>query len=100
MDLEIKKTERGWDYIEFKDRYEQTCSIQKSSLAFENAIWFGLNDAEPQIMAKDTPQGGTGWVPYSIPDEVILHTRMHLTQEQVKELLPILEKFAETGEIS
>jgi hypothetical protein len=40
-----------------------------------------------------------GWMPYEIPKEVSLCTRMHLTQEQVKDLLPILQKFVETGEI-
>jgi hypothetical protein len=40
-----------------------------------------------------------GWVPYSLPPEVHLTTRMHLTQEQVRALLPHLIKFAEDGEL-
>ena len=99
--MEIKKgfTNRGFDNIEFKDRYDAECSIQKSSLATEDAIWFGVNDANPIIMASQTKEGGTGWVKYDIPKEVSLNTRMHLTQDQVKELLPILTVFAETGEL-
>lgn len=97
MDLKKEKTNRGFGLITFTDRYGSKCSIQDSSLATEPAIWFGVDDANPQIMAKDTPEGGSGWVRYNIPDNVLLSTRMHLTQEQVKSILPILQRFAETG---
>jgi hypothetical protein len=49
-------------------------------------------------MASKTRRGGTGWVPFDIPDDVLLTTRMHVTQDQVKALLPILTYFAETGD--
>ncbi|WNC17942.1 hypothetical protein [Brevibacillus brevis] len=99
--MEFKKgiTNRGFNIIEFQDRYGTECSIQKSSLAFENAIWLGVNDANPQIMASKVREGGTGWLPYEIPKDVVLTTRMHLTQDQVKALLPILTVFAETGDL-
>jgi hypothetical protein len=94
-----KKTNRGFDLIEFEDLYDMKCSIQKSSLATDDAIWFGIDDIEPKIMAKDTPEGGVGWVPYPIPDNVYISSRMHLTRDQVKELLPILKHFVKTGEV-
>lgn len=107
--MEIKQTERGFDYSNFTDRYGAKCSIQKSSLATEDAIWLGVDDAEPRIMSRDAIKLGlreqtnderdNGWVPFEIPKEVLLSTRMHLTQEHVKQLLPILQKFAETGEL-
>lgn len=97
--MEKKKTQRGFAFYEFKDRYNVPCSLQKSSLATEDAIWFGVDDPDPQIMASDTPQGGTGWVKYPIPENVNLKTRMHLTVDQVKELIPILQQFVKTGEI-
>lgn len=106
QNMNIKKTERGFSILHFIDRYENKCSLQKSSLATENAIWFGVDDANPQIMASDAHKLGiptpsnNGWVKFEIPKEVLLSTRMHLTQEQVIELLPILQKFAETGELS
>lgn len=86
------KTNRGFGRIDFVDRYGNSCSLQESSLASDSAIWFGVDDAKPQILIE-----GKGWIPYEIPDEVLLHTRMHLTQKQVKELLPHLQKFVETG---
>lgn len=97
------KTHRGFAIIEFNDRYNAKCSLQKSSLAFEEAIWLGVDDPDPKIMASEVTLPNepkrTGWVKYPIPDGVLINTRMHLTQEQVKELLPYLIKFVETGEI-
>ena len=99
MRIKKEKTCRGFSIITFKDLYGSKCSIQESSLATEDAIWIGVNDANPQILASKTQQGGTGWVPYDIPNDVSLTTRMHLTVKQVKKLLPILKFFAETGEL-
>ncbi|WYV99119.1 hypothetical protein Amme3_00123 [Pseudomonas phage vB_PpuM-Amme-3] len=104
--MNISMTERGFSVIEFKDCYGEKCSIQKSSLASEDAIWFGVDDANPQIMASQALAHGVdtdktvGWVEYPLPKEVLLSTRMHLTREQVAELLPILQHFVNTGEIS
>lgn len=105
MEIEVGKTSRGFDLIEFVDRYDAKCSLQESSLATEPAIWFGCNDADPKIMASDAKRLGifthtdSGWISYPIPSEVSFNTRMHLTQDQVKELLPYLERFAQTGRL-
>jgi len=99
MEFNKDYTGRGFRIITFEDHYGHGCSLQKSSLAFENAIWLGIDDPEPKIMASKTPEGGTGWVPYEIPDDVMCTTRMHLTQDEVKELLPALQHFAETGDL-
>ena len=96
--LEQEVTNRGFGLWKFKDRNGAECSLQDSSSDGEACIWLGIKDANPQIMASKTKEGGTGWVPFDIPDDVLLTTRMHLTQEQVKALLPILTYFAETGE--
>lgn len=99
------KTQRGFDLIEFSDRYNAKCSLQKSSLAFEDAVWFGVDDADPKIMAVDASAHGVatnatnGWVKYPIPDAVLLNTRMHLTRKQVATLLPALQHFVATGDL-
>jgi len=98
-EMKITKTNRGFNIITFKDRYDADCSLQKSSIATEDCIWLGIDDAKPQILASKTKEGGTGWVSYHIPSDVLLTTRMHLTQKQVKKLLPHLIKFVETGNI-
>lgn len=97
--FEVSKTGRNFDLIVFNDLYDQPCSLQKSSSADTDAIWLGLSEAHPKIMAKYISQNGTGWVDYHIPSEVLINTRMHLNREQVKKLLPHLVKFVETGGI-
>lgn len=93
-------------HARFDDFYNNSCSIQLSSLVREECIWLGVDDAKPMILAKyakshgiDTDQN-TGWVKYPISSDVKFTTRMHLTREQVKDLLPLLENFAKTGELS
>jgi len=103
--MEKQKTHRGFDYSEFSDLYGAKCSIQKSSLATDDAVWFGIDNADPQVLASRAASHGvsttkqTGWVPYPIPEDVNLTTRMHLNRDQVAELLPVLQKFVDTGEI-
>jgi len=107
--IKIKRNARGFKVGEFTDRYGLKCSIQKSSIATENCIWLGVDDPKPLIMSSDAIRLGlkkqtfdekdNGWVDFKIPDEVLIHNRMHLTVNQVKELLPILQKFVETGEL-
>lgn len=92
--MKIKPNARGFAYGEFTDLYGSKCSLQKSSLAGTDAIWLGINDANPRILRQ-----GEGWVNYPIPKEVLLSTRMHLTREDVKYLLPYLMEFARTGEV-
>lgn len=113
--MKLYKTERGFGIIKFKDRYGHKCSLQKSSLASEDCIWFGPDEACPQILASQSEkikrqqevllptlnrkEATTGWVPYPLPKDVDLYTRMHLSRKQVKKLLPHLIKFVFTGEI-
>jgi len=102
----IEKTGRGFSIGEFIDLYGHECSIQKSSLAEEDAIWIGLDDASPKILHGDAKRLGIntsatcGWVDFPIPNEVNLNTRMHLNREQVADLLPILKRFVESGDIT
>lgn len=92
--MKLNKTCRGFAIVEFEDRNEQKCSLQKSSLATEDAIWLGVQKVEPMIL------GNNGWVPVEVPEGTMLSSRMHLTQSQVKELLPFLQKFVKTGRLS
>ena len=93
------KTNRGFALIEFVDYYGHKCSLQKSSLATKSAIWLGIDNPEPKIMAEKVMQDGVGWVKYPIHPDVLITTRMHLTREQVANLLPVLQKFVDNGAI-
>ncbi len=87
----MKRTERGFDLMEFIDRYGEKCSLQKSSLATEDCIWLGIS--EPVIRAIDSGKE----IP--LPTGSTVGGRMHLTREQVQTLLPYLKRFAETGDL-
>lgn len=71
MGIKMRRTERGFAIGPFQDSRGSHCSIQKSSLATEDAIWLGVTGYE----------------------------RMHLTQEQAAALVPLLQYFVETGDL-
>jgi hypothetical protein len=103
--MEDNKTHRGFEIAEFKDTFGSNCSLQMSSSALEDKIWFGVDDADPMILvskAKENgiePSGDNGWMRYPIPSDVLLSTRMHLNRKQVEEILPYLKRFVETGNL-
>jgi hypothetical protein len=68
--------ENGQTKISFEDDYKQHCSLQKSNAVLENKIWLGV---DKDINGK------------------VVNARMHHTQEQVRELLPYLKKFTDSG---
>lgn len=88
-----KPTNRGFERIEFRDHYGVDCSIQASSLATEECIWFGCSKLELKGFRP-----GSGWLDIDADSLGFKYlqgnTRMHLTREQVQNLLPILEDFA------
>lgn len=104
----VEKTSRGFEIIKFTDRGGDKCSLQQSSLADYvqpgiSAVWLGVDDANPQVMADKAASVGVttaetcGWVPYPIPEDVLLSTRMHLDRKQVKKLIASLTRWLETG---
>lgn len=98
--MKTKKTARGFGIVEFKDRNGVECSIQQSSLATEECIWIGCDDADPQIFVPNTSEP---WRKLEKPKEAqdwLFNTRMHLTRKQVAKILPILHKFVDTGELN
>jgi hypothetical protein len=92
----VVKNERGFVVGTFYDRYGTECSIQKSSLATEDAIWLGVDSTKLTVFEDDSKGK---YLEVEMPKNFDVSTRMHLTKEQVKELLPLLNKFVETGEL-
>lgn len=80
--MRIEKSGRGFKYVSFTDLYGSECSLQESSLATDRAIWLGVDRPSPSYRMDKTA------------------VRMHLNQEQVKDLLPLLQKFVKTGRLS
>jgi len=97
---DIEQTERGFDRFEFTDDYGEECSLQISSSAEDYKIWLGINKPVPRLMSYHINGGKpNGWVDHPLHPETFTSGRMHLTRDQVKILLPYLNKFVETGEI-
>lgn len=80
--ISVKANERGFLSGEFLDLNGIRCSIQRSSLATDNAIWLGVHPAPDEHERR-------GYGP----------TRMHLNRQHITALLPLLQHFAETGEL-
>lgn len=111
-------TARGFELVNFRDQYGKECSLQISSLAVcENedgtvdgplgCVWLGIDDADPIIMktkarelGMDLPPGNpSGWMPYQVPEDVLMTTRMHLNEQQVRGLIDRLQTWLETGNL-
>lgn len=104
--LQAGWTGRGFGIAEFNDRYGHKCSLQLSSLASEEAVWFGLSESMASATSPNKP-----WKVVNVREalaakgaphegmEIVTHSRMHLTRGQVIHLLPFLEHFAKTGDL-
>ena len=94
----MKHTNRGFAFDNFNDYNGVKCSIQKSSIATEDCIWLGAE----QIGLKHF-KAYEGWkdveLVQTMSEHYIANNRMHLSREQVAELLPILQRFVDTGEL-
>lgn len=69
----LATTSRGFHVAHFIDDYQEPCSIQESSAADTPCLWLGVDR---------------------------IGHRMHLTQEMVAAMLPMLQRFVETGKIT
>ena len=95
--MEKTHTQRGFGRYNFVDDYGAECSLQRSSSGVR--IWLGCNDIGLRV--------GYPWRDVSEEElktllkakELVSNSRMHLNVEQVKALLPMLQKFVETGDI-
>lgn len=92
--IKVGTTERGFSHGKFTDRYGAECSIQDSSLATERCIWLGIDDPTVQVCIQ-----GQGWVDVPLPEDTLVSGRMHLTQDHAKKLIPLLQRFVDTGSI-
>lgn len=117
----MKKTStpRGFARIEFKDANDEGCSLQESSACGSEEdgalLWLGVDKVTPKFFSPDFNSTEwrvnhtfpPGWSSVPLPESekrpagasVLTCGRMHLSQAQVRELLPHLERFAETGEL-
>ena len=93
----MTKTARGFSVHKFKDADGESCSLQISSV--DNNIWLGYSELKINAVYPWVDLNKEKLKLYLKCDEVLGNNRMHLTQKQVKKLLPFLIRYAETGEI-
>ena len=75
---ETKFTSRDFAVREYSDYHDNKYSIEKSNSVDIGTIWFG---------------------PYNPDLDGVSFPRMHLSREQVAELIPVLQYFVDTGEL-
>lgn len=98
--IKNEQTQRGYGYLEFKERNGAVCSIQKSSSATDDCIWLGAKKFGIQEF-----KAGSGWIDRTDLDEYkedhhfVGNNRMHLTIDMVEKILPVLQHFVATGEV-
>jgi hypothetical protein len=92
----MEYSQRGFAIHTFLDRNGIECSIQKSSIATEDCIWLGVNKTDLTVFENEYHGK---YIVTPMPYNFMVNTRMHLNRQQAKMLLPMLQKFAETGEI-
>ncbi len=71
-------------------------------------IWLGVDDPDPKILKSQAVAHGlelapgeevSGWMPYQIPDAVLIKTRMHLGEKEVRDLVNTLQLWLDTGSL-
>lgn len=95
--MEVTPNGRGFETATFKDQRGNECKIQKSSLATDECIWLGIMN--PQLTVFEDENMGK-YINTTLPKNWMVESEMHLTREQVKELLPLLQNFVETGDLT
>ena len=94
--MNLEENQRGFLNGKFKDNYNNECSIQKSSSAMEDCIWLGIDKPKLVVFEDDSMDK---YIETTVPKNWMINSRMHLTRDQVAELLPHLQRFVETGEL-
>ena len=95
----IKRTRRGFPIKYFTDGNGEICTMQISSaIRDEKLIWLGCEEVG---LKKFIPHEGWQEIDLKPSGEIcyVANNRMHLTQSDVRDLLPALQHFAETGEL-
>lgn len=102
-------TSRGFGLYKFLDSEGEECSLQKSSMiAEDDYIWFGHSKVKIEgFKPAESENSPSTWVTITEKEimekfdvrEISPNTKILLSRKQVKELLPILKNFVDTGEI-
>jgi hypothetical protein len=84
---------------------EELMGVSSDAMLFygfsaDDGGWEGVDtDEDWEVVIAAKTERTVGWVAYPIPEEVLLNTRMHLTDDQVRELVSVLNTWLETGSL-
>ena len=87
--MKIEFTQRGFARIEFTDQCDERCSVQDSSIADGPCIWLGVDTVNVEE-----------WRHIPGADLRAIPARMHLNQDMAAQLIPMLQRFVETGSVA
>ena len=103
--MQVTKTSRGFERVDFADANGQACSLQQSSAIDTSEpysidrpgtsmLWLGVDEVVPKTLVY-----GQGWTPIQLPDHAMTAGRMHLTRSQVVVLVEKLQAWLATGSL-
>lgn len=95
--LLFSETAQRLPYIQFKDYWGTKCSLQLSTHLGDKPdfCWLGLEETVMCICDDDMPIRS-----YQPPKGVQTNSRMYLSRDHIRALLPYLKEFADTGHIN
>lgn len=103
----VSHTGRGFAISEFTDSYGVKFRIQKSSAASDDYIWLGPSNGSISIQKPKESGYGFDWVALDKKalqeslntTTVLFNDNLHLSRKDVRKILPLLERFVETGDL-
>jgi hypothetical protein len=90
---------RGFAKAEFKDSLGHDCIIQEGSVDTINegmGVWLGIPKPEITVF---TDRGMANYVHIPTPENWDIGSLMYLSDKQIKQLIPMLQNFLETGKL-
>lgn len=107
---DVKRNDRGFEYIDFEDSSGKPAELAVSSATDCkhpigcSFVWIGRRDTEALVPAQravelglEAPSPPVGRVKYPIPQGVLLPSRLHLNRVQVVALVQQLKAWLRTG---
>jgi hypothetical protein len=98
--MEVKTTNRGFQFVEFRDAGGEVCAAQISSAEDDTGgaykLWLGCQRLVAKTWVPCPNRGYGKWVDIEIPPKTIGTNQMHLSLENAKTLRSLLDAYIES----
>ena len=93
--MELTRTRRGFEIGEFQDVIGNPCSIQESSIATMDAIWFGRDVLDPpsRLMGAGRAEAELMFPKEQLYCEVNIRNRMHIGKKEARKIVFHMQRF-------